>query len=203
VLRRPLLAVALVVAGASCASDGRELADPQPWQTTTTRPVPATAPPPAQAGTTGLALSSPDFAPGGAAPLDATCAGANHHPGLQWAGTPAEAVELAVTLSDQTDPAQPVLVWLAAGIDPGVTSLAAGQLPAGAVETTNDYGLTGWGSPCLESLGGGQRALQFRVHALGTASELTPGFPGNEAWDRVEALAVDSASLLMTVIEAG
>jgi phosphatidylethanolamine-binding protein (PEBP) family uncharacterized protein len=188
----------LALAGA-CASDGRELADPQPWQTTTTRPLPPTSAPAQQVSDSGLALTSPDFDPGGPAPVDATCAGDNVHPALRWDGTPADAVELAITLSDQTDPSVPVLVWLAAGIDPGVTSLAAGELPAGAVETTNDYGITGWGGPCLEDLGSGPRQLQFRIHALGTPSELTPGFPGNEAWDRVEAGALDTASVLMTV----
>jgi phosphatidylethanolamine-binding protein (PEBP) family uncharacterized protein len=190
---------AVALAAGACASDGRELAEPRPWQTTTTRPLPPTSAPPQQAGVTGLTLTSADFAPGGAVPVDATCAGANIHPALRWSGTPAEAVELAITLSDQTDPAEPVLVWLAAGIDPGVTSLAAGELPPGAVETTNDYGITGWGSPCLENLGQGERHLQFRLHALGTTSQLTAGYPGNEAWDLVEAQAVDSASLLMTV----
>jgi phosphatidylethanolamine-binding protein (PEBP) family uncharacterized protein len=194
------LALALSpVLAAGCASDGRELAEPQPWQTTTTRPLPPTSAPAQQMGVSGLALSSTDFAPGAEAPPDATCAGANVHPGLVWSGTPIDTVELAVTLSDQTDPTEPVLVWLAAGIDPSISSLAPGELPEGAVETTNDYGITGWGSPCLEALGQGVRALQFRVHALGSPSGLTTGYPGNEAWDLVEATAVDSASLLMTV----
>lgn len=194
------LAVAgLALVGAACADDGRELADPQPWQTTTTRPTAPTSAPPQQVSEDGLTLTSPDFTPGGTAPSDATCAGANVPPALQWSGTPAEAVELAVTLSDQTDPNAPVLLWLVAGIDPAVTALAPGSLPEGAVETTNDYGVTGWGSPCLEDIGRGQRDLQFRLHALGAPSELTTGYPGNEAWDRVEAGAVDSASLLMTV----
>ena len=108
-------------------------------------------------------------------------------------------MELAITLSDQTDPTEPVLVWLAAGIDPSLTSLAAGALPQGAVEATNDYGLPGWGAPCLEALGSGNRQLQWRIHALTARSELTTGFPGNQAWDRVKAAAADSASLLMTI----
>jgi phosphatidylethanolamine-binding protein (PEBP) family uncharacterized protein len=193
-----VVVVAAVVA-AACADDGRELAPVQPGQTTTTRPPPTTSAPPQQVSASGFALTSPEFEPGGPAPVDATCAGANRHPALAWTGTPPEAVELAITLSDQTDPAEPVLVWLAAGIDPSVTSLAAGELPEGAVETTNDYGLTGWGDPCLEVLGEGRRALQFRIHALSSPSGLTAGWPGNEAWEIVSVQAVDDASLLMTV----
>lgn len=196
---RALAAASLtLLLAAGCADDGRELAEPGPDQTTTTRPAPTTVAPAQEVSESGLALSSPDFEPGASAPPSALCTGANRHPALSWAGVPDGTAELAVTLSDQTNPAEPVLVWLVAGIDPTTTGLAAGELPAGAVETTNDYGTTGWGSPCLEDLGG-ERQLQFRLHALVSPSGLTTGFPGNEAWDQVEAGAIDDATVLMVV----
>lgn len=188
-----------LLAVAGCGDDGRELAEPQQWQTTTTRPAPPTTPPAQQVGESGFTLSSPEFQPGGPAPADVTCAGANRHPELVWSGVPDEAAELAVTLSDHADPEVPVLLWLVAGIDPTTTGLPAGEVPPGAVEVPNDYGIPGWGSPCLDQLGEGVRPLQFRIHALPAPSELTPTSPGNEAWDQVTAQATDDASVMMTV----
>jgi phosphatidylethanolamine-binding protein (PEBP) family uncharacterized protein len=198
---RPLLLGAALAALAmvpGCADDGRELAEPLDWQTTTTRPSPPTSPPPQQVSDTGFALSSPEFEPGGPAPLDATCAGINRRPILTWQGAPPEAVELAISLSDQTDPEVPILLWLAAGIDPALSSLPAGELPPGAIETANDYGTSGWGSPCIDQLGVGTRTLQFRIHALRFPSGLTPGESGNEAWELVTGQATDSASIALT-----
>lgn len=196
---RGRVAAGLLALAASfgCGDDGRELAEPEAWQTTTTRPQPPTSAAPQDVSDSGFALTSPEFEPGGPVPVDATCAGANRRPALAWTAPPADTAELAVTLTDQTNPEEPLLLWLAAGIDPSSASLAAGELPAGAVETANDYGATGWGTPCLEGLGDGRRPLQFRIHALPTPSNLDPGSPGNEAWELVSTAAIDDAAVTM------
>ena len=196
-MRTWLLVLAVVVAG--CASDGRELRPPEAWQTTTTRPLPPTSAPASEASATGLALTSPDFSPGGAAPIDTTCAGANIFPQLEWTDVPPTAAEIAVTLSNQTDPEEPLLLWLIAGISPNETGLAAGTAPPGAFETLNDYGSQGYGSPCLDGLGDGSVDLQFRLYILDQPSGLAGGDPGNEAWASLTAQAVDTASLLMRI----
>ncbi len=196
------MAVAAVSSiAAACASDGRELAEGRSWQTTTTRPLPPTSAPPQSEGATGLLLTSPDFEPGGLAPLDATCAGANLPPSLEWnlAGSaPTDTAEWAVSLSDQTDPENPLLLWLVVGIEPTVGQLVSGDLGL-ADETLNDYGQLGYGNPCIETLSAGRRDLQFRIYALAQSSGIEPGAPGNESWDRVAAMANDSATLLMQV----
>lgn len=192
------LAIALTTA-AGCARDGRDLAEPQDWQTTTTRPPPPTSAPPQLAGLTGVELSSPDFAPGDPAPIDQTCAGANRPPQLTWSDVPGDANELAVTLSDQTDPTNPLLLWLVAGIDPATTGVDGALLPAGVVTALNDYGQSGWGNPCLETLKEGVLDLQFRLYVLNTPSGIAENAPGNEAWDTLAAAAVDSSSVLMRI----
>jgi phosphatidylethanolamine-binding protein (PEBP) family uncharacterized protein len=196
-VRNWLLVLVVVVAG--CASDGRALAPPAEWQTTTTRPLPPTSAPPSEASESGLAISSPDFAPGDIAPVDTTCAGANVFPDLRWENLSAATAEIAMTLSDQTDPEEPLLLWLMAGISPSESGLEAGLLPAGAFETLNDYGNLGYGTPCLENLAEGRRDLQFRIYILDQPSGLAPGDPGNDAWANLNARAVDTASLLMRV----
>ena len=130
-----------------------------------------------------MTINSPDSDPGGEAPALVTCAGPNLHPAFQWSGAPPQAVELGITLSDQTDPTNPLLLWLMAGLDPQAGVLAQGDLPTGAFETLNDYGQPGWGNPCLESFQTGRRDLQFRLYVLDQPSEISPGAPGNEASD--------------------
>lgn len=200
--RLSLLIVSVAVAAAACASDGRELAEPSPDLTTTTRPLPPTSAPDIEESETGLVLTSPDFAPGAIAPQTATCAGGNSWPTLEWTNVPASAAELAITLTNQTNPDEPLLLWLVAGISPTETALLAGQLPAGAFETLNDYGNQGYGSPCIETIGeeaAGPVDLQFRLYVLEQPSGLAGGGPGNEAWDTLSAAATDSASVLMRV----
>ncbi len=144
---------------------------------------------------------SPDFAPGDFAPIETTCAGDNQPPALEWEGTADPDVgtaEWAVSLSDQTDPANPLLLWLVVGLDPSITSLDAAGATA-AIETLNDYGQLGYGNPCIETLATGTRDLQFRLYSLTAPSGIAPGSPGNESWDRVAAGANDSATLLMKV----
>lgn len=199
---RVWLATAALLAATACAADGRELAEPQDWQTTTTRPLPPTSAPPQLAGDTGLTLSSPDFEPGGELPAVARCDGANRFPTLEWTAVDADlgAAELAVTLADQTDPEAPLLLWLMAGIDPSTTLLASGTFPnEGAFETLNDYGAQGFGTPCLESFETGRRDLQFKLYVLDTPVGFGTGAPGNTSWDDVSARAVESATLLAQV----
>ncbi|MEL7210496.1 MAG: hypothetical protein AAGK32_20075, partial [Actinomycetota bacterium] len=183
-----LLLLALAIAG--CSSDGRALAEPSPDQTTTTRPLPPTSAPEQEESESGLSLISPDFTPGAIAPVDTTCAGVNTWPELQWDQVPATATELAITLTNQTNPEEPLLLWLMAGISPNETGLLPGQPPAGAFETLNDYGNLGYGSPCVESLAEDQTGpveLQFRIHVLEQPSGLAGGSPGNDAWDMLAA----------------
>ncbi|MDH5521450.1 MAG: hypothetical protein OEZ14_13055 [Acidimicrobiia bacterium] len=198
---RPVLLVAAAVALllSACADDGRVLAEPADWQTTTTRPPPPTSAPPSEPSESGAVLSSPDFEPGGEIPVSATCAGDNVFPNLSWSGVPAGVGELAITLSDQTDPKEPLLLWLMAGIPPNRTELDAGFLPEGAFETLNDYGNPGYGTPCLETFQTGRRDIQFRLYLLPGTSGLQVGDPGNEAWDSLRAQATETASLLARV----
>ncbi len=190
-----LLTLAALLA-AGCASDGRELAATQEWQTTTTRPPPPTSAPDQEVSESGLTLTSPDFQPGEEIPVSATCLGENIFPNLEWGQVDPRAVEIAVSLSDQTDPEVPVLMWLMAGIPPAETGLTAGTMPIGGFETTDDYGITGYGQPCLDTYADGQRDLQFQVYVLPQPSGLASGHPGNEAWDTVRAEAIDTATLL-------
>ncbi|MEM9653192.1 MAG: hypothetical protein AAGA65_13915 [Actinomycetota bacterium] len=196
---------AAVLVGSGCAADGRDLRETQAWQTTTSRPAPTTqpgpptSPPEAEVAASGLTLTSPDFLPGGPIPEDATCAGGAVFPEIAWSEVPPLGVELVLTLSDQTDPAAPVLLWQLAGIDPDLGRIQAGVIPVGAFETLNGFGNPGFGLPCLETMASGTRDLQFRLYVLTGPSGLAPGGAGQEAWDLVRGAALESASLLARI----
>lgn len=204
---RPLLTSVLALSTTillvtGCVNDGRELAAPTADQTTTTRPPPPTSAPLFENSSTGVALTSPDFEPGELVPISATCAGENVFPNLNWGNIPEGAVELAVTLADQTDPNEPLLLWLMAGIDPNVTGLESGRLPdqdPSAFETLNDYGNPGYGTPCLDTFSSGRRDIQFKLYILIASSEIQPGASGNDSWQTLRAASVESATLLARV----
>ncbi len=124
-------------------------------------------------------------------------------PNLDITGVPLTAAEVAVSLSDQTNPEEPLLLWLMGGIAPTQTRLDSGFMPNGGYETLNDYGQLGWGNPCLESFSSGRRDLQFRVYVLENSVDVVSGDPGNEAWDTITAAATDSATLLMRIDSQG
>jgi len=193
------LTAVIALLGSACASDGRALQPPSDNQTTTTRPPTPTSALDFEESETGLVLTSPEFEPGAEVPNESTCASDNTFPELRWDGIGDNATELAVTLSDQTDPNNPLLLWLAAGITPAADGLDRGTIPNGSVETLNDYGNLGFGTPCLEGLEAGRRDLQFRVYVLEHDSGIVAGDPGNTSWDTLRAASVDSASLVMRI----
>jgi Raf kinase inhibitor-like YbhB/YbcL family protein len=93
-----------------------------------------------------ISLSSPAFRDGGTIPERFTCSGAGMSPPLRWSGVPGGARELALVVEDPD--ADSFVHWTVLAIPAGVDRLAEGRPPAGAVETENGFGDSGWGGPC-------------------------------------------------------
>lgn len=114
---------------------------------------------PSSPAAAGLALQSPDFAPGGAIALgcvyDASgCRGGNTSPALAWNHPPAGTRSFAVLMLDP-DAGGGWWHWAVFDIPVGVASLRAGAgdparhlLPLGAIQARNDWGSFGYGGPC-------------------------------------------------------
>ncbi len=184
---------------AACSSDdGRALPPPAPGQTTTTA---STAVVPPEIGSPQVfELRSDAFADGEAIPQRSTCTGADTSPGLTWAATPVEAIELALVVRDRDE--EGFVHWVVAGIDPIVFGFGEGGLPENAIEARNGAGTVGWLGPCPAS-GSGTHSYEFVLHALSEASAVAPDLPGPAAAERIESISIGQAVLVGTVTAGG
>jgi Raf kinase inhibitor-like YbhB/YbcL family protein len=100
----------------------------------------------------------------------------NHSPCMVWDDEPIGTVELAITC---IDPTASFVHWLVAGIDPRSMECTADELPAGAIEGTNDFGEIGYGGP-QPPAGDAAHDYVFQVHAMAKPSGLQRGFSHDE-----------------------
>jgi Raf kinase inhibitor-like YbhB/YbcL family protein len=104
-----------------------------------------------------MRVSSPAFAASGEIPIRFTCQGDDRSPPLALAEIPAGTKSLALIVDDPDapDPSAPKMTWVhwvLYNLPPQTTGLgeavAAGDLPAGTREGSNDWKRTGYGGPC-------------------------------------------------------
>jgi Raf kinase inhibitor-like YbhB/YbcL family protein len=160
-----------------------------PSSITTTAPASTAAAASVDSGpVTGFTVTAP-WADGGVIDARYTCTGENAVPTLQWANVPPDAAELAVVVVDPD--ADNFVHWVVAGIAPGVTGIADGQLPAGAVQGLNSSGTLGWMGPCPPA--GESHTYRFEVHALSKPSGLSDGTVGDGMLRVIDGDTLESA----------
>lgn len=181
-------ALALALAAACSADDGRQLPSPTAEQRATTTDIP-----PTMDGDDGLeaTLASPSFADGGLIPSLHSCEGPS--PELAWSGLPPVA-ELALVVLDID--ADDFVHWIVTAIDPVVVGLGLGSAPEGSVEHLNDHGTTAWWGPCPPA--GEPHRYVFTIYALAEPLVVDPATPPRDAAALIDASAVASASLTGT-----
>jgi Raf kinase inhibitor-like YbhB/YbcL family protein len=140
-----------------------------------------------------LTVSSPDLA-GGRFPRECTCDGANRLPRLRWSTPPPGTRELAIEMLDPDAPGGTFTHWLAYGIPPAISSLAA--LPAGALEGVNDFGRRGYGGPCPPR--GAVHHYHFVVLALDTRLGLAAGVSRSALESRLTGHVLGKGELVAT-----
>ncbi len=127
-----------------------------------------------------MSLTSPDIQPGARIPDEYTfngfgCSGKNVSPALSWSGAPEGAKSFALTLYDPDAPTgSGFWHWVMFNIPADITSLAKGagdpkshKAPKGAVQSRNDFGMTGYGGPCPPK-GHKPHRYQFTIFAVDT-----------------------------------
>lgn len=155
-------AAGLLLLLAACnGGDGDDEALPAPTDTPDATPDP-------------LDVESSAFDDGDPVPVRFTCDGENASPPLSWSGIPGNAVEIAVLVDDPDAPGEPFVHWMLYGLPIGETHLREGEVPAGALQGTNDADVEGYSGPCPPPDDDAHR-YRFAVVALGGPSELDPG----------------------------
>jgi len=152
----------------------------------------------AEAG--GFSISSPDFAEGGSIPARFTCEGEDVSPALNIAGVPAGTRTLALVVEDPDAPSGTFTHWIVWNISVGVTRLAAGGLPAGAQQGTNEFGNVGYNGPCPPS---GTHRYYFRLSALDAPLRLAPGASREDFDAAIKGHVVASAEVMGRYAKSG
>ena len=118
-----------------------------------------------------MKITSSAFHEGSNIPSKFTCDGSDASPPLQITGVPSEAKSLVLIADDPDAPSGLFTHWLVWNIPPQTSSIAEGSAPKG-VHGANDFGKSGYGSPCPPS---GTHRYSFKIFALDRALELRSG----------------------------
>ena len=143
-----------------------------------------------------LRVTSPAFADGATVPTRFTCAGQEVSPPLAWSGTPPGTDELAVVVDDPDAPGGTFVHWVLYRLDPDLTALAEGKLPAGAAQAANSAGSSGYKGPCPPP--GPAHHYRFTVYALGQPLTLAGGAGSRRAVEAIEGAAIARGRLSAT-----
>lgn len=124
-------------------------------------------------------LSSPTLAPNQPISNDHVfnrfgCTGQNFSPALNWKDVPAGTKSFAITLIDIDATGAEFFNWMLVNIPAGVSSIRpqAGNprtqdLPEGALQIRNNYGIDRYSGPCPPK-GNSLHRFSFKIHALAT-----------------------------------
>lgn len=148
-----------------------------------------------------MRISSPEFEDGGRIPTAFTCEGEGISPPLVVEDVPSGAVSLALIMDDPDAPRGTFdhwIIWnlpadmrtLPAAIpdDPTVEGLGA------AVQGENDFGRIGYDGPCPPP--GKEHRYRFRVYALDTTLNLSPGATRDRVERAMEGHVVAEAEMV-------
>lgn len=194
------LAVSAGVAGCD-TGDGRQLDPPVFPLPATTLPVESVAPTeppvPTQPAVAPLQLVAP-WRDGAVVPARYTCDGDDLSPPLTWSDVPADAIELAITVTDLDAPE--FVHWIVYAIPVDVTGLVEGTPPNGASLWPNGGGDTDYVGPCPP--GGEEHRYVFTVHALNQQLEPADEMNAIEIIEILNLTSIDQSSVSGTYVRA-
>jgi phosphatidylethanolamine-binding protein (PEBP) family uncharacterized protein len=190
-----LVTVALIVGLgllSTCSRDGRFLREPGPGQGESIAIVTTLAP--TDTGTNSAAANlfsvSGTWVNSGSLDPRHTCLGSNISPALTISNVPAGSQSLAISLSETTNPDQPL--WVVANLSPESTIIQEGGLPAGAIvgaAFNGDKIVDGYNGPCITDSEIHEFVLV--VYAIDQTIEFVP-----------EPQSLGSSKLLLNAIQA-
>lgn len=133
------------------------------------------------------------------------CTGQNFSPALNWKDVPAGTKSFAVTLIDIDATGAEFFNWIIINIPAGVSSIRsqAGnprtqELPEGALQIRNNYGIDRYSGPCPPK-GNSQHRFAFRVHALATDKIPVEGnLRASDAMKKIKETELGFAEIIVT-----
>ena len=177
---------------ASCSRDGREMQAPTADQTETI--AVATTIAESVAPVQELSIAAPWIEGSEIDPLF-TCEGSKLSPSFDIAGLPEGTVTWGLSIVDQT--AGNAAHWVAANIDPAITSVDAGVVPTGAVQSLNRVNKVGYAAPCPKV--GEPHTYLLTLYAVSQQLEVTDGMDSETMLTSLEAGSIGITSTVFTV----
>lgn len=136
----------------------------------------------------GVEFTGP-FPDGGSIPAEYACT-ATDVPLLTWTAPPADTVEVAVVVTDDT--AEDFAHWVVIGLPPEAGSVGGPEPVSVGIEAMNSGGEIGWTGPCPPA--GAPHTYRFTIYALTQAIELPPEAAAADLIQAIEASAGGAAS---------
>jgi Raf kinase inhibitor-like YbhB/YbcL family protein len=140
-----------------------------------------------------MMVSSPVSSDGDEIPQQFTCDGDHVSPPFDFAEMPSGTAEVAVLVEDPDAPGGTFVHWVLWGVDPGQSSMAEGDVPAGAAQGRNDFGTQRYGGPCPPR--GRSHRYVFNVFALSKPLDLAEGASAADLRRATAGNVLASASL--------
>jgi Raf kinase inhibitor-like YbhB/YbcL family protein len=146
----------------------------------------------------GIQLTSEAFTEGEMIPKRYTCDGEDVSPPLKWTRPSPQSASLALICDDPDAPVGTWNHWVLFNI-PGSTTELPENVPAkaaledGSVHGSNSWGRVGYGGPCPP---GGTHRYFFKLYALDTRLELTPGAPTSDLREAMAGHILDEGQLM-------
>jgi hypothetical protein len=143
-----------------------------------------------------ISVTSPAFQAGQPVPVRFSCRGGDVSPPLSWTGAPARTVAVAVVVDDPDAPNPPFTHWVVTGLAATTTSLAEGEVPAGAVQARNSAGQANYAGMCPPA--GQLHHYRFSVHALSRRPRVDASTTPGEARKAVNDATLAQGTLIAT-----
>jgi hypothetical protein len=141
----------------------------------------------------GVSFTGP-WAAGGGIPVEHTCTGADTAPLLTWTTPPADTVEVALVVKDES--ADDFAHWIVIGLPPQAGSVGGSEPLAVGTEATNSADQIGWTGPCPPDAE--PHTYRFTLYALSQAIELPPESLPADLIQAIEASASGATSFTGT-----
>ncbi|MFA4639937.1 YbhB/YbcL family Raf kinase inhibitor-like protein [Pyrococcus kukulkanii] len=130
-----------------------------------------------------------------------TCDGVNINPPLYISNIPENAKSLVIIVDDPDAPGGTFTHWIAWNIPPvekipdGIPKKGEVESPVKMVQGINDFGRIGYDGPCPPP-GHGLHHYHFRVYALDTTLNLTPGSTRKELEEAMKGHVIAEAEIV-------